>query len=69
MKTINNNANEEYIHSCEGSCESHEDGHALVHVTDPKTGYDWGKFTYCANAIAEDINRGLNVTVIGDIET
>jgi len=51
---------------CQGDCAECTDQLALVHVTHPT--HDWGWFSYCENAIAEDKSRGLIVaTISGDI--
>lgn len=47
--------------ACEGACEPHGGEHRLVHVTDPRTGHDWGLFWYCDEAIRTDKYRGLRV--------
>lgn len=47
--------------SCEGACEPHEGEHRRVHVTDRRTGHDWGLFWYCDEAIRIDKYRGLHV--------
>lgn len=41
---------------CEGGCEMHSGPVELVHVT------NWGWFSYCQAAQAEDKKRGLTVT-------
>ena len=43
---------------CEGSCENHQGEVKLVHVG------GWGYWAYCDTAIAEDISRGLSVTIV-----
>lgn len=44
---------------CEGSCSQHQGLVRRVRVWD-KT-YDWGYFSYCDVAIAEDRKRGLTI--------
>jgi hypothetical protein len=42
---------------CDGSCENHSGECKVVHVE------CWGYWSYCDEAIAEDVQRGLRVTV------
>jgi len=44
---------------CEGACSPHSGGIRAVHVSDPKTGHDWGYFAYCETARDTDAGRGL----------
>lgn len=58
---------------CEGACGRWK-GHAglvrKVHVSDPRTGTDWGFFDYCENAVDEDRGHGLTVVTVelGEVE-
>jgi hypothetical protein len=52
--------------TCEGACEVHSENLRQVHVVDNESGRDWGEFTYCDNAIQEDLRRGFQIT--GDVE-
>ena len=49
---------------CEGSCQLTHGGHRgqclAVRVTAPD-GYDWGWWSYCENAVAEDQDRKMLV--------
>ena len=57
---------------CEGACVELENGHSgtdkTVHVKDDDSGYDWGNFIYCDNAIKIDRERGLTVEVLDEKE-
>lgn len=49
---------------CEGSCDTHRGPVVLVHVVDEDTGFDWGKFWYCEEAIQIDRDGGLHVNAL-----
>jgi hypothetical protein len=49
---------------CSGACEEHIEEIQYVHVEDPRTGMDWGKFYYCQAAIECDTKNGLIVTIL-----
>jgi len=51
---------------CFGDCEKHIGKVQYVNVKEPKSGYDWGEFYYCGEAIKCDTNNGLIVTVLDD---
>jgi len=51
---------------CFGSCEKHIGKVQYVSVKDPKTGYDWGEFYYCEDAIECDTKNGLIVTILDE---
>lgn len=57
------NGNEKML-TCDGSCEEHVGMLRHVYVRHLPSNTDWGVFTYCENAVAEDIRRGLHVTEI-----
>jgi len=57
------NGNEKML-TCNGSCDEHIGMLKHVYVTHKISNTDWGVFTYCENAIAEDISRGLQVEEI-----
>ena len=42
---------------CYGSCEEHVGKVQYVNVKDLKTGYDWGEFYYCEDAIKCDTDN------------
>ena len=44
---------------CEGSCEEHRGDIHCVRVYDKEHGIDWGWFSYCEEAVAEDTRRGM----------
>lgn len=46
---------------CEGECDEHEGAVKVFRVYDTKDGFDWGWFSYCENAVAEDKYRGLGL--------
>ena len=52
---------------CEGDCKTTHGGHAGETQTCRVTaadGYDWGWWSYCQNAQAEDKERGFTVSPI-----
>lgn len=53
---------------CEGGCASHSGGIRAVRVIDPNGAekYDWGYFSYCEEAMAEDKRRGMTILVEGN---
>lgn len=53
---------------CYGSCEEHIGKIQYVNVKDPKTGYDWGEFYYCEEAIKGDTEDGFIVTILNEDE-
>jgi hypothetical protein len=56
----------EMTNECFGSCEEHIGKVQYVSVKDPKTGYDWGEFYYCEDAIECDTKNGLIVTILDE---
>ena len=53
---------------CYGSCEEHIGKIQYVNVKDSKDGYNWGEFYYCENAIKDDTENGLIVTILNEAE-
>lgn len=53
---------------CQGACNAHKGDVVYVHVENPKAGTDWRHFWYCENAVRDDRDNGLMVTIL-DLET
>lgn len=49
---------------CQGKCKNHRGTIKRVEVRDIRNGKDCGLFSYCDEAIDEDIRRGLDVSII-----
>ena len=52
---------------CQGKCKEHRGTIKRVEVRDIRNGKDWGLFSYCDEAIDEDIRRGLDVSIIDHV--
>ena len=49
---------------CQGICKEHRGSIKRVEVRDIRNRKDWGLFSYCDEAIEEDIKRGLDVSIV-----
>jgi hypothetical protein len=52
---------------CQGKCTVHRGTIKRVEVRDIRHGKDWGLFSYCDEAIEEDIRRGLDVSILDHV--
>ena len=52
---------------CQGSCREHRGTVKRVEVRDIRNRKDWGLFSYCDEAIEEDIRRGLDVSILDHV--
>jgi hypothetical protein len=52
---------------CQGNCKEHRGTIKRVEVRDIRNRKDWGLFSYCDEAIEEDIRRGLDVSIIDHV--
>jgi hypothetical protein len=54
---------------CQGKCKEHRGTIRRVEVRDIRSGKDWGLFSYCDEAIEEDIRRGLDVSILDHVQS
>jgi hypothetical protein len=54
---------------CQGNCTVHRGTIKRVEVRDIRHGKDWGLFSYCDEAIEENLRRGLDVSILDHVPT